>query len=374
MDLDRLIDALRRAADESAERQKAAARPKIVIGLGRSVLSKALGFSHAQWFFDARTCVESQLRWKLLFHEEIKDDTPITFEVGFDMGVALEPSLFGVAPLFREIEDPWYGDPILKEPEDLQKLAPPDFFDSGIMPQVHRLYAAINDLVRGRVPVRFPGWARGPWSVACMLRGFTPLYLDLIENPEFVHGLMQRIVDARIHFERQRCRFLGIDVQDQDYKWPYVVYRPTTNSAQYNDEVDGNLISAKTYTEFILPYERQLAEFYGGLSYYHSCGNLDAFFAGLATVPNLGKIHVSHASDLRRAVAAGGFAILEKSLNPYDDVLDATEDHLRAKLSGVRAAFARPNLEIWGDAIYVGGRDTVEKAKNVVRIFREVFA
>jgi uroporphyrinogen-III decarboxylase len=314
------------------------------------------------------------LRWKLLFHREIRDDTPITFEVGFDMGVALEPSLFGVAPVFRKADDPWYGDPVLNEPEDLKKLELPDFFKSGIMPQVHRLHAGINDLVQDRIPVRFPGWARGPWSVACMLRGFTPLYLDLIENPEFVHGLMQRIVEARMQFERQRCAYLGIDIGSAEYTWPYVVYRPTANSAQYNDEVDGNLISAKTHAEFILPYEKQLAEFYGGLSYYHSCGNMSPFFAGLATLPNLGKIHVSHASELKDAIRAGGFAVLEKSLNPYDDVLDATEGHVRDKLARIRETYPGPNLEIWADAIYVGGRDTVEKAKRVVNVFRQVFA
>ena len=225
MELNKLIDKLQAAAEVSKENTvQAASRPKIIVALGRSVLGKVLGFTHREWFQDPEVCARSQMQWKLFWHEIIRDDTPITFDLGFDFGVALEPSLFGVTPVFRDADDPWYGDPVIREIHDLDRLELPDFFRSGLMPNIHRHYEGMQDLVKGALPVRFPGWARGPWSVACMLRGFTPLYEDLIENPEFVHRLMRFIVDARIHFEKQRCRFLGIAVDNEDYLWPYVVY------------------------------------------------------------------------------------------------------------------------------------------------------
>jgi uroporphyrinogen-III decarboxylase len=373
-DIDRLIDQVQEAA---AVRQninlQSSMRPKIVVGLGRTVLSKVLGFNLRDWFFDPKVCLESQLKWKLLWHREIQDDTVIKAEVGVEFGVALEPTLFGMQPLFRDNEDPWYGEPVLQARENLETIELPDFYRSGLMPQVHELYQDVSDLVKGKIPVTFPGWARGPWSIACMIRGFTPLYMDLIGDPDFVHRLMQFIVDARIHFETQRCRFLGIDPQDTQYRWYYCVYRPSCNSALFNDEVDGNLFSQQTYREFILPYERQLAEFYGGVSYYHSCGNMTPFYEDLCTLPNLNRLHVSQSSELGKAMQLKERFTIENSLDPYEEILQGSDAHIEEKFEAIKAASTDKPLEVWADALYVGGRDTVEKARNVVRIFRNAF-
>jgi len=374
VDINRLLDQVQEAAaDRKYANLLSSERTKIVVGLGRSVLSRVLGFDLKDWFFDSEVCLESQLKWKLLWHQEIQDDTLIKAEVGVEFGVALEPSLFGMQPLFREKEDPWYGEPVLQDKEKLETLELPDFHTSGLMPRVHQLYQDISEMVKGKIPVTFPGWARGPWSIACMLRGFTPLYVDLIDDPDFVHRLMQFIVDARIHFETQRCGFLGIDPQDTQYRWYYCVYRPSCNSALYNDEVDGNLFSPQTYREFILPYERQLAEFYGGVSYYHSCGNMTPFFEDLCTLPNLTRLHVSQSSDLAKAMSLKGRFRIENSLDPYQETLRGSDAHIEEKFKTIQAASGEKPLEVWADAIYVGGRDTVEKARNVVRIFRNVF-
>lgn len=374
VDIHPLIDQVQEAAaDKKYQHLQDSKQPKIVVGLGRSVLSKVLGFSLKDWFFEPELCLESQLKWKLLWHRELRDDTIIKAEVGVEFGVALEPTLFGMQPIFRDAEDPWYGEPVLQTREKLETLELPDFYKSGLMPRGHRLYQALGELAQGRIQVTFPGWARGPWSIACMIRGFTPLYMDLIQDPDFVHRLMQFIVDARIHFETQRCRFLGIDPQDTQYRWYYCVYRPSCNSALYNDEVDGNLFSPQTYREFILPYERQLAEFYGGVSYYHSCGNMTPFYEDLCTLPELKRLHVSQSSDLAKAMRLKAGFTIENSLDPYAETLRGTDAHIEEKFRTIRAAATGKPLEVWADAIYVGGRDTVEKAKNVVRIFRDVF-
>ena len=137
--------------------------------------------------------------------------------------------------------------------------------------------------------------------------------------------------------------------------------------------MDGNLISPAMYREFILPYERMLADFYHGISYYHSCGNMSHFFADLSQIPNFGKIHVSHASDLKQAIIHSGFRTYEQSLNPYADLLDATSEHITRRFMSLRETYSRPNFEIWADAVYVGGQDTVDKAVNLVNIFRTIF-
>ena len=150
--------------------------PRIIVGLGRSVLSKVLGFDHQACFSDPAVCLESQLKWKLLWHNEIQDDTPLRPQISLDFGVGLEASLFGVEVVFQEGGDPWCGAPVIQKPADLDRLEPPDFFKGGIMPRIHRMYEQVLDLSSGMLPVMFPGWARGVWSVACMIRGFTPAF------------------------------------------------------------------------------------------------------------------------------------------------------------------------------------------------------
>jgi len=39
----------------------------------------------------------------------------------------------------------------------------------------------------------------------------------------------------------------------------------------------------------------------------------------------------------------------------------------------IRAPATDKPLEVWADALYVGGRDTVDKARNVMSIFRNIF-
>ena len=104
VDIDRLIEQVKEAAaDRKYANLLSAKRAKIVVGLGRSVLSNVLGFNLKDWFSDAKLCLESQLQWKLLWHREIQDDTIIKADVGVEFGVALEPTLFGMQPLFREV-------------------------------------------------------------------------------------------------------------------------------------------------------------------------------------------------------------------------------------------------------------------------------
>lgn len=167
--------------------------------------------------------------------------------------------------------------------EDLSKISKPDFFTSGEMPRMHRLYKDIHDFINKNnldLDVTFPGWARGPWSVAWMLRGPEQLMIDFYENPTFVHGLMEFITDSRLEWEAERQKFLDLDF-DEDYIWSYsyLDYRKQNKTPLFNDEVNGDLFSPKTYSEFILPYEKKIKEELGEISYYHSCGNLVLFIA-----------------------------------------------------------------------------------------------
>jgi hypothetical protein len=196
-------------------------------GIGRTVFAKAFHFNTLDYFNNPEICLASQLRWKLWLFHVLHDDTPFDLWVGIDYATAYEPSLFGVDSIMAEGKEPTYAKPIINRTDDLCKISRPDFYQSGLMPQAHAMYAALCALSRGKLKVFFPGFARGPWSMANILRGFTNLFLDSVDQPEFLHQLMQFCVDARLSWERQRCRFLGINPKDHSHMWKYIAYAVT---------------------------------------------------------------------------------------------------------------------------------------------------
>ncbi len=343
---------------------------KFKLGIGRTLFAKAFGFKTADYYEKPEVCLETQLRWKLYNFHVLRDDTPFDTRVGIDYATALEPSLFGISTVEGEGKEPSYGKPVLMEPEDLDALALPDFFNGGIMPRVHRMYEALNKLADGRLSVFFPGWARGPCSIATMLRGFNELFIDSVDDPDFVHKLMDFIVRARIRFEEQRCAFLGIAPNDLSYRWKYVVYRENYSGDMFEDEVDGNLFSADFNREFIIPCTKRLADYYGGIPYYHSCGNLTHFLEDIAALPVTRMQHISGWTSFDKAVeVVPRDVVLQYSLNPLSDVFAATPEHMERRLKELAEASRGRQVDICADAIYEGSWPELEK----IEAFREVF-
>lgn len=342
------------------------------VGLLKSFLAGVLDFNLVDFFQDPELRLATLLKAKLFLHEHIADDTLLEDWVPLDYTVALESSLFGLEPQFRPDADPMNGPPVLKKTEDLAKLQIPDFYTSGLMPEVHKNYRILQELTQGMLRVSFPGWARGPWSIACMLRGFVDIYMDVKKRPDFVHSLMQFIVDSRISWEKQRLDFLGMNLQDHHF-WRYVYpdHRAPENSDLYNDEVDGNLFSVNMYREFILPYEKQLADFYGRTYYYHSCGNLTPFLEAMRELP-LQVLHVSSWTDLSKASTCfGNEVIMQKSMKPEDDVLFSTVENMEQKIREVLDV-RNQKLQICADAISAYSPEAFDNIKRWVEITRKL--
>lgn len=342
------------------------------VGIGRTVFAKAFGFRTLDYYKDMELCLKVQLQWKLWNFHVLQDDTPFDMEVGIDYATAYEPSLYGLDYYMEEGLEPTYGRPVIQEIEDLDKLPIPDFYTSGLMPTVHKQYEELKKLVDDRFHVFFPGFSRGPWSIATILRGFNELFLDMVEEPEFVHKLMQYCVDTRISWEKQRCEFLGIDPRDRDYRWKYIIYRDNYNSDSFEDEVNGNMFSAAMFEEFIVPYEKQMADFYGGIGYYHSCGNLTSFLDGLREVDIFGLQHVSSWTDYEKAIekTADG-VVVQVSLDTVKDVMEADEARMRERIRYYLNNSKGRRVDICPDAIYEGGQDTLDKVLLLTKIFRE---
>jgi len=201
--------------------------------------------------------------------------------------------MVGVPYGFTEWGHPWldYQQPPGKNVENLQQLEPPDFFGSGIMPLVHCFYAEMRQALDDDFLVKFPDWIMGPFGVACELRGFDQFLVDLLADPDFAQRFLRFIVEARTSWQQQCDSFLGIQ---------------RTRGLLGNDDVNCPTLSPALYRDAILPLEMELCQHYGGIFYWHSCGNTTRLLADIARLPVLDLFHCGPWTDVARACAVWG--------------------------------------------------------------------
>ncbi len=361
-------------SEENQRRLHAPDRIRFITGIGRSVFSKAFGFRTMEYYNNPEICLRAQLQWKLYTYHVIRDSNYFDLDVGIDYSTAYEPSLFGMQYLHSEGMEPTYGNSILEEAADYRNLELPDFYKSGLMPKVHEMYQALQELCGKKLRVFFPGWSRGPWSTATIIRGFQGIFEDALVEPEDLHELMQFVVDSRIHWENQRCQFLGIDPTDRTYRWKYIAYRHNFNSDMFEDEVDGKMFSKKIFDEFVLPYTEQLCDYYGGIGYYHSCGDLTNFFPSMYPALDIfGLQHVSSWTDYQKAAEiVPQNVVLQYSLHTTKEALGASDTLLVDKFRYLMDHANGHRVDICADALYEGSWDILERAEHIREIFQEI--
>jgi uroporphyrinogen-III decarboxylase len=277
-------------------------RVPINITLTMAFFAKNLGIDLIDHYHNPKKYVEDSLKIIQFQDKEIKDDK-VKGPIVITFGEAFEASLFGVNPIFKHDVDPWLGQPIIKNEEDLDDLTYPDFYTSGVMPMVHSIYETAEKIVADRIPVIFERWDRSPWGLAVHLRGLGGLFIDTVHHPDLVHKFLKFLTESRMRWEREKERFLGIR---------------TEKSRLSNDEVDGKTISPKIYENFAYPYEKELANFYPkGISYFHSCGDITPFLDLIMKTKGLRRLQISHITDFNTAIdKIGRKMVFEKRIDP----------------------------------------------------------
>lgn len=288
--------------------------------------SRLLNWNMIDVFEDPEKYLRFILEATLYRFHEFEDDTALTLSIPISFGTVLESSLYGIKPMFRVDTDPWPGtqsqgvESIIQKEEDLEGLEYPDFYNSGLMPRVHHFYRKIKELVNGRLEVVFPLFDRGPWGIACDLMGIRNIIIGVFQHPDFIHKLMDFIVESKIRLLRQREKFLGV--------------KEDVLAGLGNDEVNCDFISPWIYREFIFPHEQKLVNSYReGLFYYHSCGNLTPILKDIAKLKGLKLLHISPWTDFKMAVEEVKGVIFEKRLHPEQDLLYSTPKQMKDKIA-----------------------------------------
>jgi MtaA/CmuA family methyltransferase len=160
------------------------------------------------------------------------------------------------------------------------------------------------------------GWVEGPAAEAADLRGVSDFMMDLVDDPDFCHGLMERCVTFALRFAR-----LQVDAG--------------ADTIGIGDAI-ASQVSPRVYTRLILPHEQRLVaglKAMGVAVRMHICGNITHILPGLATL-GLDLLDIDHMVDLAHARRIMGPACtLVGGIDPVADVL-------RAEPAAVRAAVA----------------------------------
>ena len=326
-----------------------------IADLDREMWAQVLDFNVEEIYEDPLTSLAFELEKKIYAFEQFEDDNPITKNITIYHGVGIIQTFFGLEQEpAHESHEPWVGkESIIKEKDDLKSLSFPDFYNSGLAPKIHRMYAEIRECVDDDFTIIFPEWDFGPYGIAASLRGFEELAIDMIDDPGFVHHLMQFLYDSTIQWSQERIKFLGEDL--------IPLYMP-------NDDVNVPIISPKGYKEYVLPYEIKISEFHGGIDYWHSCGRVDPIVKYIKEIPNLKMIHISYASELKKsAEVIGKDHIIERVLNPIDDVLDASPEQMEATLHEIKSLCEGLHYTVRADAFQK--HSTLENDLNQIKLW-----
>ncbi len=311
------------------------------ISLGHSMWSKILNISMSDYNLDPYSHMEMQLGMKIYHFEKFNDNTPVTDELYIWFGPSTELSIFGCEPLIFNNKESWIKGPLIKEYEDADSLLiQPDFYKSGIMPRIHRFYEVMSEVADGKLKVMFPNFARGPFCIATHLRGMEDMLVDLKVEPDFVHRLMRFVTDSHKSWTEERNKF----VKEEKFK-----------TCLFNDEVDSPTISPSQYGEFILPYEKELEAHYGGVRYWHSCGNTTPFLSLIRELP-IDLFHVGPWTSYKEADDVFEKASsLDICLHPMRDVLEADEEQMNAKLVNIKESCKHKNFAVRADTFMPQG-------------------
>jgi uroporphyrinogen-III decarboxylase len=320
--------------------RKSIDRAPITIEPEMTMWAKILGFRTDQFYQDPLVYLKNQLKINIFRHENFDDDTCVGREITIWLGVSLESSLFGSRTVYQENEYPWIDrEPVIRDHADLERIPPFDFHATGLMPLCHRFFETISEIVTPAFKVTFPEWGRSIFGVATHIRGFENVLMDMMSAPEFVHRLMRRITDTRKQWVRARADFLGQRVEKGNL---------------YNDEVNCPSLSRELYEEFVLPYEKELSEYHGGILYWHSCGDTTELLPSISRIPNLQMFHVGPWTDVRKAAEVfDGRVALEICLHPVRDVQNATKAEMEDRLKGIARACVNSRFTVRADGLQV---------------------
>ena len=276
-------------------------------------------------YTDPKAYLRFYLQKRIYQFKMFPDDTPLEPIIPIWLHTPFEMSLFGMPYHYFPDKDPLIdlNKPVCRNSEELERLAPVDFHNSGMMPAAHRIFNEISEIAGESFLVLFPEWTRGPFGVALALGDYNNVLLAMMRDPEFYHRLMGRITGERKTYFQNRAKI------HPDQGIP--------PGSLFNDEIDATILGPDHYRNFIKPYEDDLAGFHGRISYWHSCGNTANVAQEVVGNHRIDVLDVSGYTELEGVLKniSPAEPRLDIRLHPLRDLQDASPQWMESRLKEV---------------------------------------
>lgn len=209
-----------------------------------------LGIKLRDFYMNPDVMMKVQLyRWEILPHL-----TPEPSMVQPYFGSLVTESTLGCEIAFPENSHPFIKAPIIKKPEDVDRLRVPDPRRDGLMPKIIEYYEYMKRKVGDKIKVGFRGGGNvGAVTIAAMIRGIDNFLIDVYRNPKMVHKLLTICMGADIELIKFSKEFTGAP-------WEGV---------GLGDDCAG-FLPPRLYEEFAFPYNKKVFDTFGGRKSYHS--------------------------------------------------------------------------------------------------------
>lgn len=169
----------------------------------------------------------------------------------------------------------------LQTRSDLLDVHVPDPFEEGEMAKILDLASWLRSKLDKEVPIR-PAMALHPFSLAYYLRG-KKFFADLIEDPSWVHDLLEFATEVAMEYARAQEEVLGTEI-------------PIFHS----DDI-AEMVSPSHYKEFGRPYSQKLFEGTDGWNVIHECGNSEHLWELFPDSTEVFELGPQETVDLRKA-------------------------------------------------------------------------
>jgi len=335
-----------------------------------TVWAELIGFRMDRLFQDPDTFLENFLRMKIKKFEELPDDTPIDLNIPVWFGVILEAAILGQEYTFSPTEEPSLSrSPVIEDESDLAESF--DFDANPFLSIAKRFYERIRSLVGPEFHVVFPRWFRGPQGVALYLRGFETFLMDLYVNPDFAMRLLRTVTEAEKQYVAWRRSFTG---------------EPTGLGDLFNDDIP--LLSPEDYVRFIQPLEKEIHDFYGGIYYWHSCGDITKHIEGISSIGRIELLDLGVSMEdkeqgianlLEATPADRPVPQVELRVLAHKHIQNASEQQTRTYMEGIlgtcrRHGLTRYVLRSSGMSQVHGAAEDIRQLARWVEISRDVQA
>lgn len=266
----------RRARVEKARRFEKPDRVPVMPALAHRFLVPRAGVRFRDYYADPETMLRTQILAQKWLLENVRTDafgiTGPWVGAWTDFQNAFEAGSLGVPIVFPDDDIPWIGPGWVADERDLARLEAMDFV-SGPLNARQVEYRRRMILVAEKYPVRFRGGpvfhpganpslthtADGPFGVGGDLMGKTEIFIAAKERPDFVRELLRIVTDKLLAWLDFCAREEGLP-EPRDLAW--------------TDDLAVSL-SAATYRELVLPFERRLRDHFKGRACLHMCGRSD---------------------------------------------------------------------------------------------------